>query len=122
MAWHRTLVPPPLELVALALVPEFVVVEVAVTVEPALPEAEALEVTVPPIDVYVDADGEVPPLAVALPAIALPAPKARPSMTQDAAESFETVMEHPTNYPVRWALCTALNFLSYFDSSHQSGF
>jgi hypothetical protein len=51
---QRTLVPPPLELVARARVvepvPVFFMVEVAVTVEPAPPFAEALEVTVPPID------------------------------------------------------------------------
>jgi hypothetical protein len=48
------LVPPPLELVARARVvepvPVFVMLEVAVTVEPAPPLAEALEVTVPPTD------------------------------------------------------------------------
>jgi hypothetical protein len=51
---QRTLVPPPLELVARALVvelvPVFVMVEVAVTVEPAPPVADALEVIVPPTD------------------------------------------------------------------------
>jgi hypothetical protein len=107
---QRTLVPPPLELVARALVvelvPVFVMVEVAVTVEPPLPVAEALEVTVPPTDEYVYADGDVPPLAVAVPAVALPAPKARPSKRQEGAKSFETFMEDPTCLPSRWISCT----------------
>lgn len=109
-ALQRTWVPPPLELVARApvveLVPVFVAVEVAVTVEPALPVAEALEVTVPPIDEYVYADGDVPPLAKAVPAIAFPAPKARPMKRHEGARSFETFMVDSMCLPARWISCT----------------
>lgn len=61
---QRTLVPPPLELVALAVPPELVAVEVAVTEEPTLPAPLALP---PPVtEVYVVTVDVVPPVAEAL--------------------------------------------------------
>lgn len=61
---QRTLVPPPLELVALAVPPELVAVEVAVTEEPTLPAPLALP---PPVtEVYVVTVAVVPPVAEAL--------------------------------------------------------